>query len=146
MMGFHNFLYICNSSRRNESFDQKLSTELFKLKELKETELDSSQIQDIQLEVNKVDMSEKNLKTIDRNLYAEFKNLKFLYLAHNQLQTIEASLLEGLQNLTVINLAYNQIKHIDKNSFNSLVSIEEINLKRNQLKEIDKFIFKSSIH
>jgi len=88
-------------------------------------------------------MSEKNLKIIDRNLFAEFKNLKFLYLAHNQLQNIDGSLFEGLENLTVINLAYNQIKHIEKNAFRFLSNIEEINLKRNQLKEIDKFVFKS---
>ena len=92
---------------------------------------------------NKLDLTCRNLNSIEKNIFKEYKFIKEIYLNKNNLFELKENTFRYLTNLIILDLSENNICHIDKLAFNGLTSLGMLNLKSNNFKLINKNVFKN---
>lgn len=86
--------------------------------------------------LERLDLSENKLRSIDSKMFSGAQALKTLFLQNNQIQSIESGSFD-LPSLEVINLNSNKLSSIEFNLFTQAPNLVEISLERNLLKIID---------
>lgn len=107
---------------------------------------DFDQVDEILLDIESltlVDLSERNLISIDKNLFDGFVSLKTIDLKNNDLEHLNPALFYGLNNLEDINLSSNIISMIEADLFNGLPKLNTINLSFNQIIHLNGNLFTS---
>jgi Leucine-rich repeat (LRR) protein len=84
-------------------------------------------------ELEQLDLSYNNLKTLDINILKALPKLSVLYLGHNQISEIIPGTLEKNSFLEFLDLGYNNIEHLRSDAFNGLVNLHYIKLEFNKL-------------
>ncbi len=80
-----------------------------------------------------IDLSLKNIDSIDSTTFNDFIKLEVLYLEENKLTKLENSLFHKLVNLRELWLESNNIVLIDRNIFNGLTSLELVCMSNNPI-------------
>ena len=91
----------------------------------------------VETEIEKIDLSSREITNIDLSPLKECVNLEEINLYNNNLQTIDLSPLPAVSNLTKLNLSKNQIETIDLGPLSKCSKLKELDLKINQLRAID---------
>ncbi len=93
-------------------------------------------------QVTKLNLSNKNLKTIPNNLY-QYTNLEKLDLSKNRITSIPKDILK-LRKLRTLDLSFNQIKVLHSSIF-KLPKLRILNLHGNQIEHLPKQLAESKI-
>ncbi|KAL7013316.1 hypothetical protein ACKWTF_015327 [Chironomus riparius] len=117
--------------------------------------------------LERIELKEANLESIDENSLQKCENLKFLvinghkirefpenflqknskltelFASENQLTTLPENLFKHQENLKSLNLGKNQIKSLPNNIFRPLVKLTTLSLNNNQLQSINPEWFKN---
>jgi len=80
-----------------------------------------------------IDLSSKNIESIDVNTFIGFTNLQVLYLNKNKLSRLNEPVFKNISNLKEIWLEENSITSFSKDSFVGLVNLERICLYDNPI-------------
>ncbi len=95
----------------------------------------------------KINLSFKQIKSIDCNTLTGLKSLQVLHLNDNQILELNNEIIfNGLTSLKEINFSKNQIKHLHPNLFNGLISLKTINFRDNLIKELHSNLFNGLIN
>ena len=90
---------------------------------------------------NKLNLSHKNLKSEDLNIFSgiKFSFIKELSLQNNNINMIDVLDYFDMPNVRWINLSYNKIEFVSnlKNIYSKMPKLEKLNLKSNYIKNID---------
>lgn len=81
-------------------------------------------------------LSENQLTVIEKDVFAEFKNLEKLYLTKNPITTLYPESFAGLHALTYLYMDYCKLASVDFASFAHLSKLEILDLSHNQLATI----------
>jgi len=93
-------------------------------------------------QVTKLNLSNKNLKTIPDNLY-QYTNLEKLDLSKNRITNVPKDILK-LRKLRTLDLAFNQIKELHSSIF-KLPKLRILNLHGNQIEHLPKQLSESNL-
>jgi len=88
-----------------------------------------------------LDLSENNIKSIDPETFANLQNLELLQLDQNQIISIDPQTFANLSNLLQLNLNQNQLTALDPQTFAKLTNLRSLSLDQNQLTAIDPGTF-----
>lgn len=88
----------------------------------------------------KINLSYRNIKSIDYYIFNDLTSIKYINLSHNELELL-SSIFHGLSNLVEIDLQYNQLKELDSKCFRGLANLECIKLQDNKLKSLHSDLF-----
>lgn len=88
-----------------------------------------------------VDLSNKNLVSIDNTLFSGFNLLTEISLSNNRLTSLPHDIFRGLNSIKQINISYNKLTNIPHDIFNGLSDIQKIYLGSNNLTTIPHDIF-----
>ena len=88
-----------------------------------------------------LDLSNNQIRLIDKHLFKSLHLLTHLYLNDNNVSSLHKETFAHLKSLIKIDLSFNQIKHLPKTTFHNLENLKELSLNNNQLKEINKSAF-----
>jgi len=95
-------------------------------------------------EFHTLDLSNNNLKRLDKKTLENLSGLNKLFLANNRLSLSENNF-ENNQKLEVIDLSNNQLQYLTSHVFDNLNRVERVNLNNNDLRSVDACIF-ANIH
>ena len=84
-------------------------------------------------DVISMNLSRRNIVSIENKAFENFNNLRSLYLDSNQMTNINIETFKGLVSLNELYLSNNNITKIDDNSFVDLVNLYWLNLDYNQI-------------
>ena len=92
--------------------------------------------------IDNLDLSNKNINSIELGLFNNLPMLTSLNLSYNNINKIVPGIFNNLPNLSILNFSNSGIEYIELGSFNNLVSIHTIDLNDNLLIAIedDSFI------
>ena len=82
-----------------------------------------------------IDLSNKNIQSIDKDTFRDLNSLKEINLSHNQIESIHYDTFKGLTSLTTIYLNNNNIRSIDRKTFKGLSHLTKVSLLKNQLED-----------
>ena len=94
------------------------------------------------LNLQKVYLSQCQIRQIDTKAFAGLINLVTLDLSHNEMTTIPSHAFHSISELQELNLAGNQIQQILSNAFMSVPNLNTIILSENKINSIDNKAFK----
>lgn len=83
-----------------------------------------------------IDLSNKNISSIDEDTFKNYTNLRYLDLSNNQLKSFKLS--DGATYLIQLDLSNNMIENLDSLAFNNLNTLI---LSRNKLKNLGANLF-----
>lgn len=85
--------------------------------------------------LQKLELGHNRLKAIENISY--FENLQFLDLSHNDIRSIDLVLFERLKHLTILDLAANNMAIVKNSMEHKLESLEKLHLNDNRLSYLD---------
>ncbi len=127
-------------------FEQIIANESIKLNSMIIKDLNSEQIQDLELIFPKIDSIQINNTTafiLDKDSFKDFIYLKQINLSKNLLKEINSHTFRELHFLKWLNLSGNCLNRIEINSFASLISLNTLDLSHNCLKHLDSTTFRN---
>jgi len=127
-------------------FEQIITNESIKLNSMIIKDLNSEQIQDLELIFPKIDSIQINNTTafiLDKDSFKDFIYLKQINLSKNLLKEINSHTFRELHFLKWLNLSGNCLNRIEINSFASLISLNTLDLSHNCLKHLDSTTFRN---
>jgi Leucine-rich repeat (LRR) protein len=92
-------------------------------------------------EVDKLDVSHNQLKTVPATIFNTMKSLNILYLNDNQIQELTSHVFDALNELKYLHLENNQLKKLPQEIFSNLHELEILHLNNNQLAQIPQSLF-----
>jgi hypothetical protein len=95
-------------------------------------------------DLHTLDLSNNNLKRLDKKTLEHLSGLSKLFLANNRLSLGENNF-QNNHRLEVIDLSNNQLQYLTSHVFDNLNRVEKVNLNNNDLRSIDACIF-ANIH
>jgi len=84
-----------------------------------------------------LDLSEKQICSIDDNTFVDLNNVEYLWLRLNQLKVLNETAFTGLINLIDLDLEKNQISKFES-AFNDLKNLKRLNLSSNKINKLNK--------
>jgi hypothetical protein len=90
-----------------------------------------------------LDLSNKQITTLDNDHLNAFTMLTSLNLSNNLIEQLPNQIFSSLNHLININLSNNRLSTLPNDLFKSLKSIKKINISNNQIKEISVEVFQS---
>lgn len=130
--------------RYGKNVSKKINTETIKCKEMREqieTKTTCNEIDDLNLDLSKVSISDHKLSTLSCDLFTDFACLKVIHLSCNQLTTLDDNVFSNLKNLTEIWLNHNKLNSLPANLFKGLNCLEKVDLQHNQLASLEPTLF-----
>lgn len=85
------------------------------------------------VESTHIDLSNKNIQSIDLSTFSKLNKLQVLYLNNNKLNRIENGLFNSLTQLKELWLESNDLISIDRNAFVGLINLETVCLAENPI-------------
>jgi len=92
-----------------------------------------------------IDLSNRNIVSIQPATFNGLENLEYLYLNGNKLTVLAASVFWTLKNLRVLELWNNKLNYLPPNLFRDLNKLQNLYLDVNQLNELNANLFKSGL-
>jgi Leucine-rich repeat (LRR) protein len=84
--------------------------------------------------VSKINLTNKNIDSIERGVFENFTSIKTLYLSENLLTELgDGDLFNGLENLVNLSLSSNRIEFLNPKIFTSISKLENLWLRKNRL-------------
>ncbi len=90
---------------------------------------------------NVINLSFKNIGSIQYETFNGLQTLQALYLNNNKLTALDPDTFNGCYNLQSLDLDFNQIASLEANTFKDLRSLEFLYMSGNQIISIDRNIF-----
>ncbi|KAL0278122.1 UNVERIFIED_CONTAM: hypothetical protein PYX00_000030 [Menopon gallinae] len=88
-----------------------------------------------------VRLSYNNLVEIERNTFADLRNLQTVVLNGNKIKMIEPKAFNNLRNLVSLSLTNNRIRSLSESAFANLPNLMKLELQYNELKELSLSAF-----
>jgi len=130
--------------RYGKNLAKKINTETIKCKEMREqmeTKTTCNEIDELNLDLSKVSLSDHKLSTLSCELFTDLTCLKVIHLSCNQLVTLDENVFSNLKNLSEIWLNHNKLNSLPANLFKGLNYLEKIDLQHNQLARLEPTLF-----
>ena len=92
-----------------------------------------------------VDMSNKNIGSIENTFLQSFKYVDTLILKNNVILKLYTNTFRNMKYLEILDLSYNKLTTLDPNTFDGAENLEFVYLNNNMLSSIDVNIFRNFI-
>ena len=93
-----------------------------------------------------LDLTFNHIKTLNRMIFNNLLNIKYLQLGCNQFENIQSGIFDSLKNLEELALNSNRLKKIERGLFSKLTNLKSLFLYENDLMELDCDVFENLNH
>ncbi|OXA57588.1 Leucine-rich repeat-containing protein 4B [Folsomia candida] len=97
------------------------------------------------LNLQKIFLSECNLKTLEKNVFYKLNNLVELNLSSNKLEAIPTHTFEQIPEIRELKMNSNPVTRISNNAFSTLTRLVRLELSRCRIRFVDSYAFRGLI-